>query len=111
MKAAYLPSYTSPYRLTGLFTGHFALHHQQDTYPSNFFLRFSRIRVDLLSYDTKPTDTQDQYDWMSKKNWAGTAAADAVASSLYFKSHFLAKWLNHLKLNQMSMIKCIQVIK
>ena len=32
-----------------------------------FFLRSSRIEVDLLSYESKPTDKPEQYDWMAEK--------------------------------------------
>ena len=32
-----------------------------------FFLRSSRSRVDLLSYDSKSTDRREQYDWMDEK--------------------------------------------
>ena len=36
------------------------------------FLRSSRIRVDLLSYERKPTDKREQYDWRVEKNLDGT---------------------------------------
>ena len=37
--------------------------------PSRYFLRSSRIRVDLLSYyETKPTDKREQYNRMAEKN-------------------------------------------
>ena len=36
-----------------------------------FVLRSSRNRVDLLSYESKPTDKPKQYDWMAEKNWTG----------------------------------------
>ena len=29
------------------------------------------IRVDLLSYKSKPTDKQEQYNWRAEKNWTG----------------------------------------
>ena len=35
---------------------------------TNFFLRSSRIGVDLLSYESKTTDKREQYDWMVEKN-------------------------------------------
>ena len=35
------------------------------------FLRSSRIRVDLLSYESKPTDKREQYDWRAEKNFDG----------------------------------------
>ena len=40
---------------------------------SDFFLRSIRIRVDLLSYDSKTTDKQEQCDRMVEKNWTGGA--------------------------------------
>ena len=36
-----------------------------------FFLRSSRIRVDLPSYEIKTTDKRWQYDWRAKKNLDG----------------------------------------
>ena len=33
-----------------------------------FFLRSSRIRFDLLSYESKPTDKREQYDWRAEKS-------------------------------------------
>ena len=36
-----------------------------------FFRRSSRIRVDLLSYESKTTDKQQQNDWRAKKNLDG----------------------------------------
>ena len=29
------------------------------------------ILVDLLSYESKPTEIRGQYDWMTEKNWTG----------------------------------------
>ena len=37
----------------------------------NFFLRSSRNRVDLLSYESKPIDKPEQNDWMAEKNLDG----------------------------------------
>ena len=37
----------------------------------NFILRSSRIRVDLLSYESIPTDKRWQYDWRAEKNLDG----------------------------------------
>ena len=34
----------------------------------NFSARSSRIRVDLLSYESKTTDKRQQNDWRAKKN-------------------------------------------
>ena len=34
----------------------------------NFFLRSSRIRVDLLLYESIPSDKQEQYDFRAEKN-------------------------------------------
>ena len=36
-----------------------------------FFQRSSRNRVDLLSYESKPTDKREQYDLMAEKNLDG----------------------------------------
>ena len=36
--------------------------------PLEFFLRSSHNRVDLLSYERKPTDKRDQYDWIAEEN-------------------------------------------
>ena len=38
----------------------------------NVFLRFSRNRVDLLSYESKTTDKREQYDWRAVKIWTGS---------------------------------------
>ena len=35
---------------------------QSNVFSTNFFLRFSRVRVDLLSYKKKTTDKREQYD-------------------------------------------------
>ena len=37
----------------------------------DFFLRSSQIRVILLSYESKTTDKQEQYDWRPEKNLGG----------------------------------------
>ena len=37
----------------------------------NFFLRSSRIRVDLISYESIPIDKREQYDWRAEKNLGG----------------------------------------
>ena len=37
----------------------------------NFFLRSSRIRVDLPSYESKATDKLGQYNWRAEKNLNG----------------------------------------
>ena len=37
----------------------------------NFFLRSSRIRVDLLSLESKPTEKREQYNWRAKKIFDG----------------------------------------
>ena len=36
-----------------------------------FFLRSSRNKVDLLSYESKTTDKRGQYDWKAEKNLDG----------------------------------------
>ena len=38
---------------------------------SNFFLRFSRIRVNLLLYESKTTHKRGQYYWRAEKNLDG----------------------------------------
>ena len=40
-------------------------------FPTNFFLHFRHIRVDLLSYKSKTTDKREQYDWRTEKNIDG----------------------------------------
>ena len=35
--------------------------------PSNFFNRSNRIRVDLLSYESKRTEKREIYDWRAEK--------------------------------------------
>ena len=37
----------------------------------NFFLQSCHIRVDLQSYESKPTDKWEQYDWRADKNLDG----------------------------------------
>ena len=44
-----------------------------ETHP-NFFQPFSRNRVDLLSYESKPMDKREQYDWRTEKNLDGKRA-------------------------------------
>ena len=41
----------------------------------DFLLRSSRIRADLLSYESKPTDKQEQYDWTDEKKLGGHSEA------------------------------------
>ena len=36
-------------------------------YPSKFFLLSRRIRVDLLSYESKTIDKREQYSWSIAK--------------------------------------------
>ena len=43
-------------------------------HPSKKLQPSSRIRVDLLSYDSKPTEIQGQYDWTVEKNWTGSTS-------------------------------------
>ena len=42
-----------------------------NNFPSNFFQRSSHNKADLLSYESKPTDKQEQNDWMAEKNSDG----------------------------------------
>ena len=37
----------------------------------DFLRRSSCISVDLLSYDSKPTEKREQWDWRAEKNWTG----------------------------------------
>ena len=37
----------------------------------NFSQPSSRIRVDLLSYESKTTDNREQYDWRTEENLDG----------------------------------------
>ena len=48
-----------------------------------FFLRSSRIRVGLLSYESKLTDKRGQYDWRAEKNLDGY---------VFLSSMFLTRW-------------------
>ena len=43
---------------------------------THFFLWCSRIRVDLLSYESKPTDKRLQNDWRAEKNLDGCVASE-----------------------------------
>ena len=43
-----------------------------------FFLRSSHIRVDLLSYESKPTNKRKQYDWMAEKKLDGHKSATLI---------------------------------
>ena len=47
----------------------------------NFFVRSSRIRVDLLSYESKTTDKRQQNDWRAKKNLDGWLWTSVYLSS------------------------------
>ena len=47
----------------------------------NFFLRSGRNRVDLLSYESKMTDKQEQYDWRAEKIWT----VKALVRKCYFE--------------------------
>ena len=40
-------------------------------YSTKFFLRSRRIRVNLLSCESKTTDKRGQYDWRAEKNLDG----------------------------------------
>ena len=51
-----------------------------------FFLRSSRIRVNLLSYESIPTDKREQYDWRAEKNLDGYRLIMAVVFS------FVVNW-------------------
>ena len=63
-------------------------------YRPIFFLRYSRIGVDLLLYDSKMTDIREQYDWIAEKNWTGGSGRIAIVSSpprgvtFAWESHF-----------------------
>ena len=45
------------------------------THIPNLLFRSSRIRVDLLSYESKITDKRDQYDWRAETNLDGWPAS------------------------------------
>ena len=40
---------------------------ETETARSDFFLQSSRIRVNLLSYESKLASKREQYDWMPEK--------------------------------------------
>ena len=46
--------------------------------PRFFFLWPCRIRVNLLSYNSKPTEIQDQYDWIAEKHLDGYRGPDVA---------------------------------
>ena len=48
------------------------------------FLRSNRIRVDLLSYDSKSTAKREQYDWMTEKKLNGYRGLTPAAAFLVF---------------------------
>ena len=54
-----------------MFTHYMHMYILKHAYSINFFVRSSRIRVDLLSYDSKPTDKREQNYWKAKKNLDG----------------------------------------
>ena len=45
-------------------------------------MRSSRIRVNLLSYESKPTDKREQYDWRTEKNFNGMQKLTGLLSLL-----------------------------
>ena len=45
----------------------YRIHNCDTTTQPNFFLRSSRNKVDLLSFENKTTDKREQYDWMGGK--------------------------------------------
>ena len=49
-----------------------------------FFVRSSRIRVDLLSYESKTTDKQQQNYWIAEKNWTGSSKIFLYDRSLIY---------------------------
>ena len=48
---------------------------QQKIQPS------SRIRVNLLSYDSKPTEIRGQYDWIAENNLDGSSRCSSTSIS------------------------------
>ena len=59
-----------PYKKMVLFEGKTVGHSDFDTRP-DFYLLSSRNRADLLSYESKPTDKREQYDFKGEKNLDG----------------------------------------
>ena len=49
-----------------------------------FFLRFSRIRVDLPEYNGKTTDKREQYDGMSGKHLSGKASGNVYCDACMY---------------------------
>ena len=49
----------------------------------NFFVRSRRIRVDLLSYESKTTDERQQNDWRAKKNLDGVGTTIMGSNEAY----------------------------
>ena len=61
------------------------------SYLSDFFLQPSRIRVDLLSCESKPTDKREQYNWMDKKNSDGQSGLKQISAKKFCPFHQIAK--------------------
>ena len=51
-----------------------------------FFLRFSCIRVDRLSYESKPIDKREQNDWRAEKNLNGYLSNQSIEKLIYSKN-------------------------
>ena len=67
-------------------------HLEKYTYPTRpiFFLWSSRNRVDLLSYESKPTDKWGQYDWSAEKNLNGNPSRPSgLILILYWLKHHI----------------------
>ena len=58
---------------------------------SYFFQPSSRIRVDLLSYNSKPTNIRGQNDWRAEKSWTGFSPISSL--SFFFLSGGWLFWV------------------
>ena len=76
------------------------------SYLSDFFLQPSRIRVDLLSCESKPTDKREQYNWMDKKNSDRQSGLKQISAKkiLSFSSDCKIEWTRRMEEHPFSYI-------
>ena len=53
---------------------------------SKFYQRSSRIRVDLQSYESKPTDKREKNDWRPWKIWTGRTTKEKEKKTFFYLS-------------------------
>ena len=79
----------------------------------NFFLRSSRIRVYLLSYESIPTDKREQYDWRADKNLDGIRVDLHIHIFPPLKSYYSRLSVNLISYNNRSTLirlDCIKIV-